>query len=284
MNKKRYRWIFGLMAALFLIVFGFLFLRGTLFQQAGQKIGLFSWGDSVFAEEEWNSLQEVLETLEITELYQEVSEPEAPATEMLLSKLKEKRIAVYYLTGQAEWGLEGKEEAVFQEIDRVVAYNKEHAAGFAGIVFDIEPYLTDAWEEDRDKVMQSYVTVMESAYLRAHAHGVKLILCIPGWYSRDYPKELEVLIRDCSDEISVMNYNRADEFGSIQEEVNLSKEYEKELACIFEFQRVGAHSLTENETYGADGLNEGKASFDALYQQFGYDGLKFAYHYYDAIK
>lgn len=255
-----------------------------LTEKAVPKIGLYSWGDSVFDEEEWETLRNTLHTLKITELYQEVTAPQAPETQALLQRLSAKKIDVYYLTGRAEWGLAGGEQDVMREIDTVAQYNRTHDAGFSGILLDIEPYATDAWDEDRQQVMNDYVAVMKAAYAHARAADVRVLLCIPGWYDRSHGAALEALIRDCCDEVSVMNYNRADELGSIRAEVLLAQKYKKEIACIFEFQEIGYHSLTENETYGSAGLKEGKAAFDAVYRTLGYDGLKFAYHYYDAIK
>jgi len=53
-----------------------------------------------------------------------------------------------------------------------------------------------------------------------------------------------------------MNYGRGNEIEMIAEEVRLAEKYKKVFHCILEFQNVGVHGLTEEETYREEGIGE----------------------------
>ena len=67
-------------------------------------------------------------------------------------------------------------------------------------------------------------------------------------------------------------------------EVGYAREYGKGVICIYELQKPGRHQLEEINTYSEQGLEALWESSRRLEDQFGYDRLQFAYHYYNPLK
>ncbi len=80
-----------------------------------------------------------------------------------------------------------------------------------------------------------------------------------------------------------MNYNRENEYAQMEDEVELAREYQKRIICIYELQQPGKHGLTDINTYYHAGLKVLQASRETLEQQFAYGRLSFSYHYYDPL-
>ena len=115
--------------------------------------------------------------------------------------------------------------------------------------------------------------------------GVPLIICIPHFYDViGFDEELKELIEEGSDAVAVMNYDKSDEIGQIDREMELSMKAGKRLIHIYELQRPGLHYLTERNTYYSDGLTAVWASRDTLSAHFDYEGLSFALHDYTALR
>lgn len=135
-------------------------------------------------------------------------------------------ITVYYLTGDASWGLDPDGERLCEAVKEAVAYNRRIKRKFlarreadgktwdtipqlAGIVFDVEPYTLEEWDWNPEKVMEGFVSGMKEAYALAQDYGLEVIVCIPWHYdSKGQQKGLEELIKEGCDSIAVMNYLR----------------------------------------------------------------------------
>ena len=50
---------------------------------------------------------------------------------------------------------------------------------------------------------------------------------------------LEQIVKEGCDGIAVMNYNRADEYGQMETEVELAEKYGKKVICIYELHGTG---------------------------------------------
>lgn len=243
--------------------------------------GMFSWEDAVLDPAGRPELLNQLRRLQVGALYQTFSDAamvEAYAAGFL-TDLERAGIAVYYLTGQAQWGLEADGAALKAEIDRAAALSGR----LAGLMVDVEPYLTDEWDRDPGGVMARYVDGMAAARAYAQTQGLPLIACIPYWYDNDHLPELERLIRTGCDGVAVMNYYRSGEADHIRTEVELARAAGIPVISISEFQRPGTHDLTERTTYYTDGLSAARDSWTQLAQALGEEGLSFAYHWYGPV-
>ena len=125
---------------------------------------------------------------------------------------------------------------------------------------------------------------IKNAYQFAKQNGLEFIVCVPTFYDAVCENVLEGLFAETCDGVAVMNYNRSDEYGQMEAEVKLAREYNKKIICIYELQKVGKHDLEDINTYAGEGLEALWNSAKNLKEQFNYTKLSFAYHYYEPLK
>ena len=95
------------------------------------------------------------------------------------------------------------------EAVRITAeWNKKSGTegGFAGIVFDVEPYLLEEWDDNQESCMEQYAANCIQAYQSAREDKLSVIICILNFYDRIALSELlEIIFEDGSDGIADMN-------------------------------------------------------------------------------
>lgn len=253
--------------------------------------GLFVWEEEVIEEEQWEELASNIEQADVTILYQNFSKRNlneakpAPFVKMLY----EKGVDVYALVGKAEWAYETDGEHLIKWIRRVAAYNVKQGTDsrIRGIMVDVEPYLLEEWdagEEARTELMRGYLDGIKKGYVYAKDHGLTYLVCIPTFYDATNDEILQELIAEGCDGVAVMNYNRQDEYGQICKEVDYAMASDKQVICIYELQPSGNHDLEDINTYATVGLDALWESAGQLEEQFDYDKLRFAYHYYSPLR
>lgn len=251
--------------------------------KAASRMSLFSWEGEYLEPDRENDVMYIMDKLGCDVIYQEI--PSDVQEDMLLDYLSRRAQAgqeVYYLTGDARWGLAGGDTNLLAAVEKVKDWNDRagKGRGFTGIVFDVEPYLLEEWDDDREAVMEQYVGNMTRAYEAAGAEDLSVIVCIPNFYDRIHlEQQLESLVQNACDAIAVMNYDKSDEAGQIFVEVLLAEKYEKGILNIIELQKPGFHELTEENTYYHDGIEAAGESFIRLKERFPYDKLGFSWHY-----
>lgn len=249
--------------------------------KAASRMSLFSWEGEYLEPEREKDVIYIMNTLGCDVIYQEI--PSDVQEDILLDYLSRRAQAgqeVYYLTGDARWGLAGGDKNLLSAVEKVKDWNDRAGKGFAGIVYDVEPYLLEEWDDDREAVMEQYVDNMTRAYEAAKAQNLSVIVCIPNFYDRIHlEQQLESLVQNACDAIAVMNYDKSDEAGQIFVEVLLAEKYEKGILNIIELQKPGFHELTEENTYYYDGIEAARESFVRLKERFSYDKLGFSWHY-----
>ncbi len=211
-------------------------------------------------------------------------------------------VTVYYLTGDASWGLDPDGERLCEAVKDAVAYNRRIKRKFlarreadgkqwatipqlAGIVFDVEPYTLKEWDKNPEKVMGSFVSGMKEAYALAQDYGLEVIVCIPWYYDdKGQQKGLEELIENGCDRIAVMNYYRGAEIKNIATEVDLVQKHGKGIITIYELQKADGHGLKEINTYYNSGLAALARSFKSVMEAYPEQTISIAYHDYRALK
>ncbi len=270
-------------------------IRQSVFWKGQEKkgFGMFSWSGDVIDTEEREFLTECILKAEVSELYQKFSEDILISKETEVSAfataMYELNVRVYSLTGSAEWALDEEAGELVRQIQKTAEYNRNQskASRIYGVIVDVEPYLLEEWtegEESRRKLMESYLTGMETAYDYAKQNKLEFWVCIPNFFDETDRDILERLISDACDGVAVMNYNRTDEYAQMAMEVGFAREYEKKIRCIYELQAAGVHDLKEINTYAEAGIDALWKSAERLKRQFGYEGLGFSYHYYKPLK
>lgn len=247
------------------------------------ETGIFSWEEEYILPEKEADVAKAMERLGCKAVYQQIPS-DAQEAEVLdyLKRRGEKEQHVFYLAGASEWGLQENAASMLEAVEKTAEWNRKagEGNGFAGIVWDVEPYLLDEWEENREECMQRYVENCIRSYEEAKKEQLAVIVCIPNFYDRPgLAEQLELLVEKGCDGIAVMNYNKADEAGQIAVEARLAEKYRKGIIHITEMQKPGYHSLTEQNTYYYDGFDAVWESWERLRQEYPYEYLGFSWHY-----
>lgn len=249
------------------------------------KTAMFSWEDEYLLPEQEDNLQKVRDVLGCEAVYQQISQD--VETDIILDYLERRKDAgqdVYYLAGASEWGIESDGESMLAAVDTVIDLNELSEGGIAGIVWDVEPYTLNEWDENPEEVMDMLEKNCVLAYQKAEENGLSVIACIPNFYDRKgFTVQLEHIIAEGCDGVAVMNYNKADEAGQIAVELELARKYDKGLINITELQKPGYHDLTEENTYYYDGVDTVIERWNVLREECGADNLGFAWHYLKPI-
>ena len=256
-----------------------------------QGFGLFSWSEDIFEEEELETFIDCALQAQVSEVYQEfpMDYLETGKAGLFIHALQKEGIQVYGLTGDAQWAYDENGRDIIDYLDKIAAYNQSQKEinQISSVLVDVEPYLLDEWDQGeaaREKLMDTFCDGMEKAYAYAKSKGITFWICIPTFYDSTSPDILERLVVEGCDGLAVMNYNRTDEYGQMEKEVNLVRQYDKGIVCIYELQEAGNHDLEEINTYAGEGLEAVWESSEALKNEFQYAKLKFAYHYYIPLK
>lgn len=265
--------------------------------------GLFSWSAETVNKTD-GELFKLMKEQGLTVLYQNISSKNSRQEQMSVfaESAMEEGITVYYLTGDASWGLDPDGDRLCEAVKDAAAYNRRIKRKFlarreedgkewttipqlAGIVFDVEPYTLKEWDENPGKVMGSFVSGMQEAYAVAKDYGLEVIVCIPFHYdNKGQQQGLEELIRSCCDKVAVMNYYRGAEVKNIATEAALAKKYGKELINIYELQKADGSSVEEINTYYNSGLAALERSYQSVLEAYPNQTISIAYHDYKALK
>lgn len=249
---------------------------------------LFSWkkeevldgGDELF---------KTMKVLKLNTVYQQFSSKlEEEDIKKFLLKAEELDIKVSLLDGEPKWGLEKDAYHMLETIDRVNQINRNlnETQGIKSIIFDIEPYLLEEWnDKSREEIMDGFVVATKAMYKRAKESELEIILCIPYYYDdMSLSKQLEELIKNGSDSIAIMNYLKDKELSNIKEEVEMADRYDKAIINIYELQAPGEYDLKEKNTYYNDGIKAVEENFKKMRKKFRGKKVSIAFHEYRALK
>lgn len=209
-------------------------------------------------------------------IYQHLTldEPQEVVECFLLGAAANKK-KVYLLAGEPEWAL---------DVKKLVTLIGQ-AQPFDGIVVDVEPYLLQDFQHQPHIIMSSYVAAMRIAYRAAIKNNLKFILCMPYFYDDiGFQKKLEILIRDCCDGITVMNYYRGKEIVHLKNEARLCEQFKKTLETIYELQPPGKHDLKDENTYYHYGINKVYENYDQLAAHFKNQCVQLSFHEFKSFE
>lgn len=255
--------------------------------------GVFSWNSRLVNGPD-ERLFEVMDELDIDSLYQAISLERSSVSEVadFLTRARAEGVAVYDLVGDPSWGLDpsGKKLRVaieeVAELDRAIGEGSEdeEVPHIKGIVFDVEPYSLDEWDEDPEGVLGDLVSGLSSAHELAREHGLEVIVCIPRWYESVSPDLLEDLIADGCDQVAVMNYKREGEVRGIATEAALTASHGKGLINVYEMQPPDEESdVGDENTYWGEGIDAAEENYRSLQAAYPDQNVSVAYHEWSAL-
>ena len=247
--------------------------------------GLFCWDKEVLQPQQSRELWTRMQRWDLDELYQALpKDPDEGAD--FLQQAADRDIAVYMLVGDPSWGLDPEGRRLVQEAERAAQWQEQLGeTAPAGLMVDVEPYLSEEWDQDPQQAMESYVMAMRAGYQAARSRGVTFLACIPWYYDTwGFSAELETLIRECCDGVAVMNYYKGSEGENLGQELELAVRFDKSIRTIYEMQPPGTHGLTEKNTYYEQGLPAVMENWRGLRRTLNDgDRLGFALHDYAAL-
>lgn len=237
--------------------------------------GLFIWNRSALHSEKRGLTLDTMRELGLTRAYLYVpSDTSTSRVERFVTSAARRDVDVFLLAGDPSWGLDPNGEAMVGQIRRAAGFE-----GVRGVLMDVEPHGTDAWDDDPSGSLATYVEAMVHAKEAASEEGLELVACIPFYYeSSDATGALETLVAHGCDALAVMNYSKRDEAGQIANEVRLCMAYGKPVTAIYELQPAGTHGLQEHNTYHEDGLEAVRLSWEALRATYPDAELSYALH------
>ena len=196
--------------------------------------------------------------------------PETEETQVLdyLKRRKEKGQRVYCLAGASDWGVEEDGASMLEAVRITAEWNKKRAERKVGLPALFSMWSRIFWKNGmtiRRAVWNSMQPTGIQAYQSAREEKLAVIICIPNFYDRIGLSELlEKIIEEGCDGIAVMNYNKKNEAGQIEEELRLAEKYGKGILNITEMQMQGYHGPTEENTYYDDGFGAVADSWEKL--------------------
>lgn len=248
-------------------------------KQVPIPVSIFSWHWEELQAKEWEPLLQVMDRLGVQEVYQDFDMEQSPEMRKdFWELLNEKNYKAYYLCGDPKWVYPSRWERVLRAIEEAALLAEESQGTLKGIVFDIEPYTMEEWEEEEEagRLMKDYAATMKKAYHEAAGYGLEVILCIPNFFDKEYEEELETLIRDCCDGIAVMNYSKDGQIERIRAEAELAYQYDKVLIHISEVQKGDASEITRQ-------MQEIGTIWNSIRGEYPDCKLKFSYHHLGAL-
>lgn len=255
-----------LIVGLIILIACSLFLLFFIFEK--EENILYSWNMDVLTD---NKFFQNLKRYNIKTIYQDFSSDYLNNNDnKFLEKMNKNKINVYHLCGDVDW-IDNKEK-IIEEIDKVITYNKGVDYKIKGIVFDIEPY-HDGFDSFDFK---TYVEVIKNTYMYMSSNDLYMVIAIPYWLEKKDKKLLEELIKNGTDEISVMNYNIKNTLKNIKDEVKLSKKYSKNINTIYEINFSDDNYFSSYDEINSD--------YKKIKDYYKYKRIKKAYHHYGKMK
>lgn len=235
---------------------------------------LYSWHlEDILKQKE--KFYTVVEEYQIRTLYQDFSSEYLKQMDSsFIKEMKENGIEVYHLAGDPSWGRKNGFEKIKREIDKVSQFNDHSEYHLAGLLLDIEPYVSEKEEKFASVDFEIYVEEIKKAYAYIKKRNLELRLAIPYWLDSIDINLLEELIKN-SDGVSVMNYNIKKTSKNIQNEVEIARKYKKHIDTIYEIEY-------DDEEYFAS-YEEIVKDFRKIKQDNSLNSLKIAYHHYSSI-
>ncbi|WP_345240787.1 hypothetical protein [Pontibacillus salipaludis] len=127
-------------------------VRGTYIWEAER---LIQEGDDILAFAKEQDINFIYARLDLREPYSSYSG--------FVQKAREAGIEVHAMGGHPTWAKESERFRIKKLIDYVKAYNQQVSASskFQGIHLDIEPYVLDEWDQDKENLLSQWMSNLE---------------------------------------------------------------------------------------------------------------------------
>ncbi|WP_245203582.1 copper amine oxidase N-terminal domain-containing protein [Ammoniphilus resinae] len=131
---------------------------------------------------------------------------------MFISRATDQGMEVEALGGAPRWVKKENQHEIMKHLEWVNTYNTSARSNekFAGLHFDIEPYLLDDWGTKRENVLQKWVDTIRLIEKETRGMGLKVAYDVPFWiYQYDLPGDgssLSAWLLERADQLVIMDY------------------------------------------------------------------------------
>ena len=237
------------------------------------NVNLYSWKyQDIDTKEQIN----IIRNYSINNLFQDFNDEFfKDSDDQYFKKLHSMGVNVYHLTGDSSWGTDKSLIRIKEEIDKVVSFNNKYQYKIKGIVFDIEPYISERVSKFSSEDFKIYVDIIKETYKLMKDNNLELIICIPYWFDKIDINLLEELIIN-TDGIEVMNYDCHNTKENIKEEIFLATKYNKKISSIYEID------FSDKDKFSSyDGID---SDFKDMLNYYDYNKFDMSYHHYSKMK
>lgn len=258
---------------------------------ASQRNGssIFCWGYYLLDEGSYPAAKEFMDTLGIDRVYQELDNAYLgfQCTADMVSRLQGDGIETVLLLGDRSWGLSDSSLSEYKAaVDAVAQYNRTIGKNspITKVGLDVETYTYSSWNRHSYDYFSDYIDKMREAYNYAHSNGLSVIQIIPTHFDTIDADLFGTFLRDCCDELSIMNYDKDVQVTAIAGEVAACEAIGMPVETIFETMPYSEYySVTEANTYYYEGYAALKSKWNQIRQTYSYPGLTVSYHHFPTV-
>lgn len=167
---------------------------------------------------------------------------------IFFEKAQAANIAVYALDGGRNWGEDSRPATIFMQW---IEQFQQEAPLLTGIHIDVEPYLLEKWNTDRQQVLKNYFDVLGALGQFTTEQNLSFEVDMPFWfdtiqYDNAYGKGLvSEWVIDLADQVTLMAYRNQAEGGNgiielVETELAYAQEKGKKAA-------IGVETLQSDE-------------------------------------
>lgn len=145
--------------------------------------GTWIWNSTIIKTDQENILKFASDN-QLTTIYLQINK-DIPAAiyQNFVRRAREKQIKVEALEGRPNWAFTYNQNQIKEFISWVKSYNAAAGAEerFAGLHFDIEPYILAEWKTNNQLVVENWMDNMRFIEREAKGSGLTITLDIPFW-------------------------------------------------------------------------------------------------------
>lgn len=251
-----------------------------------QRSSIFAWDMFFINDGAFDQLSEMLTDLSITRVYQKIPTDYFgdESLSVMVENLSGLGIETAFLTGDRDWLFDGPEE-LYAQLEALDAYNNGIGSEYPIkiIALDVESYTASKWKDDPESWFLAFLEMMKEVREYAHQKDLTVVQVIPEELDAIDQKIFERFIKECCDEVSVMNYERDAELFNIWNEVAICRKYQIPIESVFETMPLNDYySVDSSKTYFYDGMDVLADAMETLGEVYG-TSLGTAYHYYRTL-
>jgi len=124
------------------------------------------------------------------------------------------QLRVFWVDGAPDWVSSAGQERALAALARAARLNRAlEAAGVArvaGVLCDVEPYLLEAWKNDRARVLADFELLSERLQRASQAASLELWWTLPFWFAEHAGPKAQLLVQR-SDGVVIMAYRNRPE-------------------------------------------------------------------------